>query len=144
MRFIAHRGNTLGKKPKRENDPIYILEALKQDFDAEIDLWIDDYLFLGHDKPEHKISDDFLYLHQEFLWIHCKNLKALKYSCNRGYNAFFHDKDDFTLTSKRFIWTYPGVMEYCSQSVVVMNEKKKVLPLDIYGICTDNVTFLKG
>lgn len=36
--FIAHRGNTTGPDPKRENSPDYILEALGEGYDVEIDL----------------------------------------------------------------------------------------------------------
>ena len=38
MRLIAHRGNTNGRNKKRENEIVYILEALNLGYDAEIDV----------------------------------------------------------------------------------------------------------
>ena len=38
MRLIAHRGNINGRNKKRENEIVYILEALNLGYDAEIDI----------------------------------------------------------------------------------------------------------
>ena len=39
-KWIAHRGNTRGPKPEKENDPEYILQAINEGFDVEIDVWM--------------------------------------------------------------------------------------------------------
>lgn len=38
--WIAHRGNTRGPKPEKENQPEYILQAIHEGFDVEIDVWM--------------------------------------------------------------------------------------------------------
>jgi hypothetical protein len=52
-------------------------------------------------------------------------------------HCFFHNNDDYTLTSEGFIWAYPGKM----------GEKKTiaVMPADNFdisnyeGVCSDNI-----
>jgi len=143
MKFIAHRGNINGRIIDRENDPLYIQEAIEMGFDAEIDLWYDQDLYLGHDKPKYKIDVNFIKDFQESLWIHCKDLRALNYSCNQNFNAFFHIKDDFTLTSKNFIWTYPNIQQFCFRSIIVSLDKTEKIPSYIYGICSDIILYFK-
>ena len=55
MILIAHRGNIEGKNKLRENKIDYILEALEQSYDVEIDVrFIKNYgaYFLGHDEAQ--------------------------------------------------------------------------------------------
>lgn len=139
MKLIAHRGNICGKDITKENNPEYIEKAIEFGYDAEIDLWVTNDLFLGHDLPQYKIEELFLFENNSFLWVHCKNLQALKYSIERNLNCFFHDRDDFTLTSKNYIWTYPNIKEFCDKSVVVLPENGLLIPEYVYGICSDNV-----
>ena len=106
MKLIAHRGNTKGKNKKEENKPSYIEEAIKLGFDAEVDVWLMDGIYFGHDKPQYESDMDFLLQHHENLWIHCKNLAALNSLSDFGnLNVFWHENDKFTLTSQGFIWT---------------------------------------
>lgn len=107
MHFIAHRGNVYGKNIERENTISYILEAINEGFECEIDVWFDNNcLFLGHDCPQYDVSHEFLQEHASQLWIHCKNLGALMYMRMNGvdFNYFFHHNDEYTLTSKCNIW----------------------------------------
>ena len=39
MILISHRGNLFGKKTKQENHPEYILDALSNGYNVEIDVW---------------------------------------------------------------------------------------------------------
>ena len=56
-KYISHRGNLYGRDLDRENNLTSILEVINDGYDCEIDLWLlDNQLFLGHDKPENKIS----------------------------------------------------------------------------------------
>lgn len=138
MLKIAHRGNVDGPSSK-ENSPEHIEQALSLGFDAEIDVWlIEKDLWLGHDAPRYQIPKSFIDNNVNNLWIHCKNLKALEYFVKEGsfYNYFWHQEDDFTLTSQNFIWTYPG-KEAGEWSVIVDLEGKT--PYDCYGICSDYV-----
>ena len=51
-------------------------------------------------------------------------------------NFFWHEKDKFTLTSQRFIWTYPG-NRVCNKSVIVMRDIKEHDGKICFGICAD-------
>ena len=45
---IAHRGNLKGPNQRFENEPSYIIEALKEGFDVEVDVWLlKDKLYLN-------------------------------------------------------------------------------------------------
>ena len=59
------------------------------------------------------------------------------------YEYFWHQNDDFILTSSNFIWTYPG-KHLTKNSIAVLPEVDKeyweyVKSLTIYGVCTDYV-----
>jgi hypothetical protein len=139
MVVIAHRGNIQGPKPEKENHPEYVEEALEMGFDVEIDVWRSaGAWYLGHDKPQYEVKDNFLYL--PGLWLHAKNIDALYQlgvGC-RNNHFFWHQTDDFTLTSHGIIWTYPG-KEITNRSVIVVTDKfiRGFNPNDVYGICTD-------
>lgn len=143
MKLISHRGNVSGSNPERENSPDYIMEAYALGYDIEIDLWsTNTEIFLGHDEPQYKVDYDFIRAISDKLWIHCKNLEAL-YCCEfliKDVNYFWHQSDDFALTSKNIIWTYPG-KPLTPNSVLVMPEIDNFSDVgpDIYGICTDDV-----
>lgn len=140
MILISHRGNLNGKSD-RENSPDYIEEALDQDFDVEVDVWyIDNQFWLGHDKPQYKVSEGFL--EHSNLWCHAKNIQAL-YVMSKSSNIhyFWHQEDDVTLTSRGYLWTYPG-KQLTEKSICVLlefeNKKSKViLPKNVAGICSD-------
>ena len=141
---IAHRGNTNGPNPEKENSPSYILGAIDKGFDCEIDLWkTDEGLFLGHDGPEYEIGETFLFDFSSKLWIHCKNLEALGLVVNakNRLNGFWHQEDNYTLTTKGFIWTYPNrpTMEGCVL-VHLSLWKESDIQESISGICSDFFT----
>ena len=154
MKLIAHRGNIDGPNPSEENNPEYIEDAIENGFDVEVDIWFSSQtkkFFLGHDRPEYQIDVFWLAKNINKLWIHCKNIEALyEFSANMsGYNYFWHDTDKYTLTSKKYIWTYPG-QPYTPKSIMVMPESMMVFPTfateledmkayNCYGICSDYV-----
>lgn len=146
MIYIAHRGNTNGKFESYENEPNYIDMAIKKGFDVEIDIWcIDNQIYLGHDEPQYGIDFRWLCDRIKKLWIHCKNLEALVLLKNCGYdvNYFWHQEDDFTITSMGYFWTYPG-KELSSNSVAVMPETKEFKDIEkAYAICSDYVEKIK-
>lgn len=108
VKFISHRGNINGVISERENEPSYIKEALLKGFDVEIDVWlINDQFMLGHDEPKHLIEEKFL--EDDRLWCHAKNVDALNTMLsNHKIHCFWHQKDNYTITSKKIIWNYPG------------------------------------
>ena len=110
-KIILHRGLYRGPDYSDENNPWHLSEMLG-DYDCEIDLWRkNSNLYLGHDAPTYKISLDFLVNYRTKLWIHCKNISALEYMSKTccSLNYFFHSRDDYTLTSQKFIWCHPRV-----------------------------------
>jgi hypothetical protein len=141
MKLIAHRGLINGPDVNLENRPEQIELTLTQGFDCEIDLWvINAEFYLGHDRPDYPIDKKFL---DKFgLWIHAKNLAALRWLTDTSLYYFWHQEDKFTLTSNKFIWTYPG-QELTQRSIAVLPElhdpEFKNLPTNCYGICSDFV-----
>jgi hypothetical protein len=152
MKLIAHRGNINGSNKLEENKPEYVENAISVGFDVEIDIWYntnENNFYLGHDNPQYVVTKHWLELNINKLWIHCKNLEALYHFVNttNGYNYFWHQQDDFTLTSKNYIWTYPGKL-HTKSSVIVMPEWDDInwdnfKSINCFGICTDYVNNLK-
>lgn len=139
MKIISHRGNIYGPDPKNENTSDAIKLALTLGFDVEVDVWFkDDKYFLGHDMPMRFITKDFLL--NEKLWCHAKNIDALFNMLKDSIHCFWHQEDDFTLTSKNFIWTYPGMVT-TKNSVIVTNVP---IAAPCYGVCTDYPNKLKN
>lgn len=132
---IAHRGNIDGKD-WMENNPKHILRAINNGFDVEVDIrYIDKKWYLGHDAPQYNVNSLFLKSISNYAWFHCKNLEALNELDPSQYNFFWHQEDDFTLTSNNYIWTYPGKNIISKSIVVDLNMTKQYE--NVAGICTD-------
>ena len=148
MLYIAHRAILNGKK-EGENHPEQVKYCLDRGLDVEIDVWYaDDSFWLGHDHPLYQIEIEFLL--QNGLWVDCKNIKAVQglktYSI---VNYFTIDKDDFTFTSKNWIWLSPTYQKPYKDAICVMPEDPQwnfteENLLDFAGICTDNVYYYKN
>lgn len=144
MLIIAHRGNLSGCNPDKENNPEYLDIAINNGFDVEIDLRvIDDKLFLGHDLPQYEITMEWLENRRNSLWIHCKDAAAFRY-CNcctkDGFNYFWHNQDQYTLTSFKYIWAYPGVKNIGNSCISVLpkiTDIPKLYRSYVFGVCTD-------
>ena len=132
LKIISHRGNLTGPNEKLENNPKYIKNAITSGFDVEVDLWVTDEMYLGHDDPTYMIKKDFFC---DKMWIHCKNLKAVEVMKSTNLNWFWHDKDKMTLTSKGSVWAYPGV--YVSGGITVECGRPFKIIENIAGVCTD-------
>lgn len=147
MLLIAHRALLDGKKDG-ENHPDQIEYCLKHNLDVEIDVWYeDDSFWLGHDKPLYRIEIDFL--HKPGLWIHCKNISAAKWLRHYNWlNSFTIDKDEFTLTTKNWVWVSPVYGKVVKDAICVMPEDPRwTFPterlLDFAGVCSDNVYYYR-
>jgi hypothetical protein len=147
MKYIAHRGLFNGPDVNLENRPEQIETALKSGYDCEIDLWlINSDFYLGHDRPDYPIDKEWV--SKLGLWIHAKNLAALRWLTTTDLEYFWHEEDKFTLTSNNYIWTYPG-NELTMRSVMVMPEYvdkslDNARTAQCYAICSDYVGQLKG
>jgi arabinogalactan endo-1,4-beta-galactosidase len=140
MKLISHRGNTKGPSNDLENTPELIDRAIKKGFDVEVDVWyVDGHYWLGHDKPMHPMGS--FYLHHPKLWRHAKNLEALRRMLDSGVHCFWHENDERTITSRGYVWTYPG-KEYDSRSIIVVNGPVVGEIPKVYGICSDFVELI--
>ena len=144
--WILHRGNSEGPSDN-ENIKSKLYKNINEGWDIEIDIWkINEDLFLGHDSPKDLIDKNETLLTDSKTWIHCKNLDAFFYFYNHPeshkYNFFSHDKDDFSITSKGFLWGNIGKKIDSTGSIeVVLSdsfEKKNGT-----GICIDYKPNLK-
>jgi len=141
MIYIAHRGLIHGPDADTENTPLQIESALELGYDAEVDVWCkDNKFYLGHDEPKHEVS--YIWLCTPGLWIHAKNLQALVKLQN--LNVFWHENDAHTLTSKGYIWSFPGELTSASNGIMVMPEHANIAfdhihSLSCYGVCSDYI-----
>lgn len=139
MKLIAHRGNINGRDLALENTPTYIDQAIHEGYDVEVDVWSETgILFLGHDRPEHEVSVQWFEERSQYLWIHCKNVSALEFFSKSLslYNFFWHESDTATLTSKGFIWVYPG-KQPIANSIAVMPELNNDDVSNCLTVCSD-------
>ena len=139
MILISHRGNIDGKQPNDENSPYYITNALNHGYDVEVDVWwYNNSFYLGHDKPMYKVDPEYLQNYK--LWCHAKNLEAIiqmkKHTCNIHY--FWHQRDDITLTSRGYVWAYPG-KQSIDGSIAVLPEIYNDDISSCIGICSDKI-----
>ena len=139
MILISHRGNINGKFESFENEPTYIDKAIYEGYEVEVDVWYKDkILWLGHDNPDYGI--DFRWFRDRIskLWVHCKNVEAVLYFKECGYdiNYFWHEEDTLTLTSHNYLWVYPG-KQPIERSIAVMPEINNDDFSKCIGICSD-------
>ena len=143
MLKIAHRGNFEGRNAERENTIPYIEEAIAAGYDVEIDVWLVNGIWmLGHDFPKEEVSLSFFERPQ--VWTHAKNLIGyVSLYNNKNVHVFWHDKDDFAITSKGIKWANTGIITHDGIMVMPENNRnicglikeKLICPL---GICSDN------
>ena len=140
MKIISHRG-IVENSEFSENSPEAIDFAIKQGFEVEIDIrLIGEDFFLGHDTPDYKVEFRWLRDRLTRIWIHCKNFEALAFFNAIGYefNYFWHQEDDYTITSDNTIWTYPKKKVYENSIIVDLNLLDGIEKYTRFkGICTD-------
>ena len=150
MIIISHRGNISGPNPSRENHPTYIDEAIQSGYQVEVDIrYLDKKWYLGHDGADYKVSINWMKRRNHHIWWHAKSLdtlvefgklnrKPLSVSNKKqSFIYFWHQSDDYTLTSFEHIWTFPNKPIRGKQSIIVLNEEGATPPPGILGICTD-------
>lgn len=147
MILIAHRGLINGPDPTLENSPVSIKLALDKGYHCEVDVRrVNNKWYLGHDEPTYEVPYEFL--EQPNLWIHAKNFEALYVlGANKSLNFFWHQEDEYTLTSQGDIWAYPGkpINRDCIQVMPEWDDPEfKNLNFDCLGICSDWVEKIKG
>lgn len=127
-----------------ENRPDYIDKAVDLGFDVEVDLWsYDNQFFLGHDFGTYPIAPDWLLERKDHLWIHAKNEEALERLMSTKLHYFWHESDLATLTSRGFVWVYPG-RQPINGSIAVLPELHRDPTKGCIGICSDVISFYQN
>ena len=149
MKFISHRGNTVGRHKIYENCPSTIQNVISNGYGVEIDVWYkNNKFFLGHDEPEWEISDQFFKNNYQQLLIHCKNDEALfRLNTIPILELFTHADDPFTLSSKNIILIHPHTVSNLRKGILMMPEMShytidEILEFD--GIVSDNIKFYEN
>jgi len=142
MYLISHRGNVEGKSEKLENSPEYIMYAISQGFYCEVDVWgkVNGELWLGHDGPQYQTDSTFL--NNQKIIVHCKNKLAIDNLNGWGIHWFWHQNDDYTITSSGWLWAYPNKPNAGYNCIAVM----PALGLDVNeyaGVCSDTIASYK-
>jgi len=141
MYLISHRGNLNGPNVNNENNPDYIMKALSKNYDVEIDVRVyNNKFYLGHDEPLHEVNETFLL--NKKLWCHAKDYDALEKLKQIGSIYFWHQNDDYTVTSNGYFWTYPGI-KLLKNSICVMPEIAEYKNINCKGICSDFIESYK-
>ena len=142
MIFISHRGNISGIRGSDENNPNYINVALKLGYEVEVDVRFENgKFFLGHDFSQYHIDNEFLL--NSKIWCHAKTKEALEALEKIKAHYFWHQEDDYTITSKGYIWTYPGKKLF-DKSICVLPEKHNYENFNCLGICSDFIEKYKN
>jgi len=142
MFFISHRGNLNGIQKNNENNPKYIDNALNEGYDVEVDVrYENNQFFLGHDFSQYKINEK--YLLKKGIWCHAKTSLAMKALNKIDAHYFWHQEDDYTITSRGYIWTYPG-KKLLENSICVLPEKANYKQFNCIGICSDFIKKYKN
>lgn len=147
MFLIAHRGLLNGPDAMLENNPDQVTYTLSGGFHCEVDLWrLGGKWYLGHDRPTYVVDDAFL--RQKGLWLHCKNAGALFElpTLKQKLNYFWHENDDYTITSRGYIWAYPGKIVSRDAILVLPEIEDKTFQslegLEYAGICSDYINLI--
>ena len=142
MILISHRGNISGVRSENENNPNYINAALKLGYEVEVDVRFEKgKFFLGHDYDQYEIDHKFL--SNKKIWCHAKTSEALLALYETNAHYFWHQEDDYTITSKGYIWTYPGKKLF-SKSICVLPEIANYKEINCMGICSDFIERYKN
>ena len=137
MIFIAHRGNTSGVIPLYENSPEYVKAALQAGFYVEVDVWwFEGKFWLGHDKPTYEVER--WWLRSAALWCHAKTVETLCKLLDINAHCFFHISDDAVMTSRGYIWTFPG-KPLTERSISLDFGGHQTYCIPPAGICSDHI-----
>lgn len=144
MIIVSHRGNLFGPNKVTENSPTQIDLAINNGYLVEVDVRIKNQeIWLGHDDAQYKIDFNWLVERNQKLIIHAKDLVTCDELAKEIHtlNWFYHTDEDLVLTSKGWLWAYPGV--YLRNAITVLPNNNLNFPEDILGVCTDFPQLIK-
>jgi len=138
--FIAHRGNCYGANPDLENHVDYLTAAYRAVGAVEVDVQtVAGQLYLGHNEPQEPADIDML---MQVNWFcHAKDIETLGTLLTAGVHTFWHQEDTVTLTSKGFIWCYPGINLEHNRSIWLDFEGaiQDMDSVNAWGLCADEI-----
>ncbi len=147
LQRIAHRGNTNGRNPLDENRVEYLLHGYETVGAVECDIQVwNGRLYFGHDGPQ-ELVDPAIIL-QDNWFCHAKDLDALEALLTLEAHSFWHQTDKVTLTSRGYVWCYPGQYPVMKQHKAIWLDFDRRFPmdsmlhepLDCWGLCSDDFT----
>ena len=142
---ICHRGNLNGPTKELENNFGILIQRAIQGSHVELDVWYhENNLWLGHDKPEYKITIDWLASSKRRL-IHAKNGTTFEHLLQESgrkaldLHIFYHTEEDYVLTNKGLVICYPG-KPLLQGSLSMMPERASYTQSDLektFSVCSD-------
>lgn len=143
---ICHRGNLDGALKQFENNFGILIQRAIQGYRVEVDVWYHEHhLWLGHDKPEYKVTLEWLTSCKKRL-IHAKDGVTFEYLLAEAgkraldIHVFYHTEEDYVLTNKGLVICYPG-KPLLEGSLCMMPERANYKQQDlqkVFSICTDS------
>jgi hypothetical protein len=128
-----------------ENNFGILIQRSIQGHRVEVDVWYKEHsLWLGHDKPEYKITLDWLISCKRRL-IHAKDGQTFEYLLHEAgkraldLHVFYHTDEDYVLTNKGLVICYPG-KPLLEGSVCMMPERASYSSTELqqsFAICSD-------
>jgi len=142
---VCHRGNLNGRIQEFENNFGILIQRSIQGQRVELDVWYhENNLWLGHDKPEYKVTLEWLLSDKRRL-IHAKNGKTFEHLLSEAgkraldLHIFYHTEEDYVLTNKGLVICYPG-KPLLQGSLCMMPERASYTQDDLqksFSICSD-------
>jgi len=142
MRLVSNRGNTTGPNPMRENSPAYILETLQKGFYVKIDVTVvDKVIFLG---AYFTVNLDFI--QNEKIICQASDGLTLHFLMSNQIHCFFQQKDNYSITTQGWIWTYPEniltPLSICVMPEWFLKDVQEASKLKCYGICSNYIEYI--
>ena len=128
-----------------ENVPEYLMFALYEGYDVEVDIWwVKGDFWLGHNGPDYELKPEWFALRPERVWYHCKNAKALIKLQQMGVPCFGHREDSYVMTSNGYVWMHPQAMLVDGAIICLPEQSKYKKDLSrMAGICSDHIAGYK-
>ena len=146
---ICHRGNVAGPRKELENNLGVLIQRDIQGLATEVDVWYHEgNLWLGHDRPDYKISLEWLAASRRRL-IHAKDGRTFAYLLEEAgkraldLHIFYHTDEDYVLTNKGLVICYPG-QPLLPGSLCMMPERASYTVEDLQNaavVCSDGANY---
>ena len=141
--LISHRGNIHGMNPGRENDPVYVQEAIHQGYYVMVNVWLvgESSVALGTLRPTYPV--DISFLRNRCIICEAMTEETLNFLISQQVHCFMTGQDRTKLTSGGLIW-YRSNQKITPRTVMYMPEWyipdiESLADFRCAGICSDRV-----